>query len=68
MDSAVQENAIAHPTDSRLLEIARHKVASAAKRCGTALRQTSSNDRRELCRKAGGYANGQAVEAPASHA
>ena len=26
VDSTVQEKAIAHPTDSRLLEIARHKV------------------------------------------
>ncbi len=31
VDTTVQEGAVAHPTDSRLLEIARHKVASAAK-------------------------------------
>lgn len=30
--AAVQEKAIAHPMGSRLLEIARHKVVSAAKR------------------------------------
>jgi IS5 family transposase len=34
VDTTVQEKAIAHPVDSRLLEIARHKVASAAKRAG----------------------------------
>ena len=32
LDTTVQEKAIAHPTDSRLLEIARHKMASSAKR------------------------------------
>ncbi len=30
VDTTVQEKAIAHPVDSRLLEIARHKVVSAA--------------------------------------
>ena len=40
VDTTVQEKAIAHPVDSRLLEIARHKVASAAKRCGIGLKQT----------------------------
>ena len=39
MDTTVQEKAIAHPVDSRLLEIARHKVVSAAKRCGISLKQ-----------------------------
>jgi transposase, IS5 family len=33
--AAVQEKAIAHPTDSRLLEVARDKIARLAKRsCG----------------------------------
>ena len=31
VDTTVQAKAIAHPTDSRLLEIARHKVASSTK-------------------------------------
>jgi hypothetical protein len=31
VDTTVQVKAIAHPTDSRLLEITRHKMASAAK-------------------------------------
>jgi transposase, IS5 family len=51
------EKAIAHPTDSRLLEIARHKVASAAKRCGIAVKQTFAKQGKQLRRKAGGYAH-----------
>jgi transposase, IS5 family len=57
VDTTVQEKAIAHPTDSRLLEIARHKVASAAKRCGIALKQTFAKEGKELRRKAGGYSH-----------
>ena len=38
VDTTVQEKAIAHPTDSRLLEIARHKVVSATKRAGICLK------------------------------
>ena len=57
VDTTVQEKAIAHPTDSRLLEIARHKVASAAKRCAIALKQTFAKEGKELRRKAGGYAH-----------
>ena len=57
VDTTVQEKAIAHPTDSRFLEIARHKVASAAKRCGIALKQTFAKEGKELRRKAGGYAH-----------
>ena len=57
VDTTVQEKAIAHPTDSRLLEIARHKVASAAKRVGIAVKQTFAKQGRALRRKAGGYAH-----------
>ena len=57
VDTTVQEKAIAHPTDSRLLEIARHKVASAAKRCAITLKQTFAKEGKELRRKAGGYAH-----------
>ena len=57
VDTTVQEKAIAHPADSRLLEIARHKVVSAAKRCGIALKQTFAKEGKELRRKAGGYAH-----------
>jgi transposase, IS5 family len=57
VDTTVQEKAIAHPTDSRLLEIARHKVASAAQRCGIAVKQTFAKQGKQLRRKAGGYAH-----------
>jgi IS5 family transposase len=57
VDTTVMEKAIAHPVDSRLLEIARHKVVSAAKRAGIALKQTFIKEGKELRRKAGGYAH-----------
>ena len=57
VDTTVQEKAIAHPVDSRLLEIARHKVVSAAKRAGIELKQTFAKEGKELRRKAGGYAH-----------
>lgn len=57
VDTTVQEKAIAHPADSRLPEIARHKVATAAKRAGIALKQTFVREGKQLRRKAGGYAH-----------
>jgi IS5 family transposase len=57
VDTTVQEKAIAHPVDSRLLEIARHKVVSAAKRAGIHLKQTFVKEGKELRRRAGGYAH-----------
>jgi len=57
VDSTVQSKAIAHPVDSRLLEIARHKVVSAAKRAGIACKQTYTKEGKTLRRKAGGYAH-----------
>ena len=57
VDSTVQEKAIAYPIDSRLLEIARHKIVAHAKRCGIALRQTFAKEGKALKRKAGGYAH-----------
>jgi len=57
VDTTVQEKAIAHPVDSRLLEIARHKVVSSAKRAGINLKQTFAKEGKELRRKAGGYAH-----------
>ena len=54
VDTTVQEKAIAHPVDSRLLEIARHKVISAAKRAGVQLKQTFAKEGKELRRRAGG--------------
>jgi IS5 family transposase len=57
VDTTVQEKAIAHPVDSRLLEIARHKVVSAARRAGIALKQTYAKQGKALRRQAGGYAH-----------
>ena len=57
VDSTVQEKAIAYPVDSRLLEIARHKIVVYAKRCGIALRQSFAKEGKTLKRKAGGYAH-----------
>jgi transposase, IS5 family len=57
VDTTVQEKAIAHPVDSRLLEIARHKVVSAAKRAGIGLKQTLAKEGKALRRRAGGYAH-----------
>jgi IS5 family transposase len=57
VDSTVQEKAIAHPTDSRLLEIARHKLIGAARRLGLKLKQTFAGEGLQLRRRAGGYAH-----------
>jgi IS5 family transposase len=57
VDSTVQSKAVAYPVDSRLLEIARHKVVAAAKRAGIALKQTYAQEGKTLRRKAGGYAH-----------
>jgi IS5 family transposase len=57
VDTTVQEKAIAHPVDSRLLEIARHKVVSAAKRAGIQLKQTFAKEGKALRWRAGGYAH-----------
>ena len=57
VDTTVQEKAISHPVDSRLLEIARHKIVGAAKRAGIQLKQTLAKEGKELRRRAGGYAH-----------
>ena len=57
VDTTVQEKAIAHPVDSRLLEIARHKLVNQAKRLGIALKQTYTKEGKTLRRRAGGYAH-----------
>jgi transposase, IS5 family len=51
------QKAIAHSVDSRLLEIARHKVVNAAKQVGISLKQTHAAEAKALRRKAGGYAH-----------
>lgn len=57
VDSTVQHKAIAHPTDSRLLETARAKLVEAAKDAGIDLKQTFAKEGKELGRKAGRYAH-----------
>ena len=57
VDSTVQQKAIAHPTDSRLLEIARDKLVQAAKDAGVALKQTFVKEGKQLSHKAGRYAH-----------
>ena len=57
MDTTVQQKAIAHPTDSRLLETARTKLVQAAKRAGLDLKQTFAKEGKQLSRQAGRYAH-----------
>ncbi len=57
VDSTVQHKAIAHPTDSRLLETARTKLVEAAKGAGIDLKQTFAKEGKDLSRKAGRYAH-----------
>lgn len=57
VDSTVQEKAVAHPTDSKLLETARVKVVEAAKANGIELKQTYAKEGRHLSFKAGRYAH-----------
>lgn len=57
VDSTVQQKAIAHPTDSRLLEVARGQLVCSAKDAGIALKQTFLKEGKQLARKAGRYAH-----------
>lgn len=57
VDSTVQEKAIAHPTDSRLLEVARRKLVLHSRRHGLKLRQTYEREAPRLSRKAGRHAH-----------
>ncbi len=57
VDSTVQEKAVAHPTDSKLLETARAKVVEAAKANGIELKQTYAKEGQHLSFKAGRYAH-----------
>jgi transposase, IS5 family len=57
VDSTVQEKAISHPTDSKLLETARSKVVEAAKANGIELKQTYAKEGHLLGYKAGRYAH-----------
>lgn len=57
VDSTVQEKAIAHPTDSKLLETARTKLVVAAKDAGIDLKQTYAKEGKRLAHKIGRYAH-----------
>jgi len=57
VDSTVQEKAIAHPTDSRLLDVARKKLVLLSRRNGVMLRQTYEREAPGLARKAGRHAH-----------
>jgi IS5 family transposase len=57
VDSTVQEKAIVHPTDSKLLETARVKLVEAAKAEGIELKQTYAKEGQLLGYKAGRYAH-----------
>ena len=57
VDSTVQEKAVAHPTDSRLLETARAKLVGAAQDAGIELKQTFAKEGQLLRFKAGRYAH-----------
>ena len=57
VDSTVQSKAIAHPTDSRLLEVARTKLVEAAKAMDVDLKQTYAKEGKILSHKAGRYAH-----------
>jgi IS5 family transposase len=55
VDTTVQEKAIAHPTDSRLLELARIKLVRCAKHAGMVLKQTFEKEGKACRFRAGGY-------------
>lgn len=57
VDTTVQEKAVAYPTDSRLLEVARTHLVRLSRRHGLALRQTYEREGPTLRRRAGGYAH-----------
>ncbi len=50
VDTTVQEKAVAYPTDSRLLEVARAKVVQLAQRAGLRLKQTFEREGRSRAR------------------
>ena len=57
VDSTVQEKAIAHPTDSRLLERARQHLVKLAAEAGLALRQNYNREAPRLAVQVGRYAH-----------
>ena len=57
VDTTAQPKAIAHPTDSRLLETAPAKLVDSAKEAGIDLKQTFAKEGKQLSRQAGRYAH-----------
>ena len=57
VDTTVQEKAIAHPVDSRLLEVARRQLVQTARAVGITFKQTYHKECAALRRRAGGYAH-----------
>ncbi|MCK9513423.1 MAG: IS5 family transposase [Pigmentiphaga sp.] len=56
VDSTVQAKAIAYPTDTRLLEVARQKLVSLARWLNLPLKQTYAKEAGQLTHRASGYA------------
>jgi transposase, IS5 family len=56
-DTTVQEKAISHPTDSRLLNRCRKQLVVFAEKAGLSLRQNYNRIGPQWCRKIGGYAH-----------
>jgi IS5 family transposase len=57
VDTTVSEKAVAYPTDSRLLDVARKKLVRLAQRSAITLKQTYDKECTALRRRAGGYAH-----------
>jgi transposase, IS5 family len=57
VDTTVQEKAVAPPSDSRLLEVARARIAQLATRAGFSMKQTYAAEGQQLRRRTGGYAH-----------
>lgn len=54
VDTTVQPKAVAHPTDSRLLEVCRAKLVGTVKAAGIVLKQTFAKEGKTLTRQASG--------------
>lgn len=57
VDTTVMEKAVAHPTDSRLLERSREHLVKAAQECGLTLRQNYNREGPRLALQVGRYAH-----------
>jgi len=57
VDTTVQEKAIAHPTDNRLLEVARQKLVDMSKDLNLSLKRTFVEEGKRLSHQAGRYAH-----------